>query len=226
MSRIGLIAALLVCIVGSLHAADVDPLLDRDQVCSGPASTPICAVKTWLSCYTVRSKDCALVGVKRAAPALHEDIFNTKGPFLKGRPSEDPWTLSWDRIGPFMYKGKVAVHYARKVEPERFKANPPISDDFIGTHEVVLILFPYELVDVEESVFLKKDGDVWRVTSFHERSVRNNHACVCDPYTDPPNYSAINFCKGYAPKCELFAMGIRPYPLYRKGINGEWVEIH
>ena len=227
-----LILAQIVFDLPCAHAITLDQLRDMKlddevaEVCTEPASSPICAVKTWLSCYLVQHEHCKLVGVQRAEESPYEAQFKLEGPVQGTKPwtteqlARGPWELSWAELAQYTHSGHFGVNSTFVVGPERFSASPALSSSLIGTYEVILLRFPRDASDIEESIFLKELDGRWVVVSFHERVVKNSHSCICNPRSNPPNKQALKNCPHYAAKCSLFAVGVKPLALTRTNSDG------
>ena len=152
-------------IFAAASSATTDDPLAVDAPCSGPASTPACALRTLHNCYEQRDPSlCELVGVAGVDFRLTE-AYDAEFP------STRPQERDRDR-----HRRIIGV---REVGPERFKVHKGsdfvIEDRMIGTYEVMekLEICAEDPCLASASYFFKEIDGRWVLASW------SDNASVC-----------------------------------------------
>jgi hypothetical protein len=166
IALVGMLVAPAVAVASGGASAD---LLAIDAPCSGPASTPVCAMRTWDRCYRERDASlCALIGI----PGVRFELMDA---YL----SQFPGAAEAIEAG-------LADHIVgvREVDPERFSVREGsgfvIQDRMIGTHEVMgeLDICGDRPCAASASYFFKKVGDRWVLASWID------NAGICEGWAE------------------------------------------
>lgn len=160
--------------------------LDPQKACLSPGENPICAFKSYIACEArENTQACGSVNLKPDFTVR----FGQEPP----NPQLDsmPWTLPIREILDYAdgsSQDSLTIIGIREVPRQRFKCHgKAVTDAAIGTHEVIYFDYPIDGDDVDlSSVFLKKVGDRWVVTSTAYWNKSPDHAPDCDPKAKRP----------------------------------------
>ncbi len=153
--------------------------------CTSAKDNPICVARTAVACTLpgARPKECETIGMI--------DIKSDLAAFYNQRPKEPPWKQRWWQLQDISRTEfcMMRAMLFRKVSPDRFIADPPLSPSMIGTHEVLVYAGrckPSDII-VGYSIFMKREADGWKFTSYSINVLQD------DPIT-PYEPLYIDFC--------------------------------
>lgn len=176
---------------------------DRNEVCSSQTQSPVCVAKSLEACRAPSGnpEGCGAIGVKNTGERW--DM-----PGLDASPlTEAPWAMTWDAIADAQYTCGYTVAAVEKVASDRFEADPPLREELVGTHELVLIDNRCLGERDVKSLFMKQGPSGWSLVSFYDWGVSwdgSTYGSMCER-NNP-------FVNAYA-MCDMRAVGIKPYAI-------------
>jgi len=192
------------------RAPDLAPNLTL--ACSGPGTTPLCALKTYLACVLYDAPNlCALVGLEHiperypGPDTLDTEVLNA------------PWTLPFERLMPEAFA--LHIYDGGMIPASRFQAvraqesGPPTYEQIpaytSGAHEMIVDI-PEPYVDglvYRMSAFFRETDSGWRIIAWSSSRV-----AACD----------ANFGTASWGPCRWFLKNLRQRDVFAPDVKQVW----